>query len=128
DLLARVAHHAVDRAGRPRLLGQPRELLLLPHVEAEGDDLATVLLDQPLQDDRGVEPSAVRETHPPDLGTSHARNPPPRARSLTTRPGPRPGRPRAGLLLDLDLAALVPVDAPLDLPVGERAGRVDGDR
>jgi hypothetical protein len=71
ELLAHVAHDAVDRARGARLLGQPRQLLLLTHVGRERDDLALVLLDQPVQDHRRIEPAAVRETNALHLTPRH---------------------------------------------------------
>src|SRR5262249_7397799 len=49
-----------------RTLGEPRELPALPDVGAEGDDLGAVALDEPAEDDRGVEPARIREDNPPD--------------------------------------------------------------
>ncbi len=72
ELLAGVANHAVDGTGRFRLFGEPVELLFLADVAAVGDDLAAVLLDQPAQDDRGVEAAAVGEAHPSRSGFCHA--------------------------------------------------------
>jgi hypothetical protein len=62
ELLAHVAHDAVDRAGRACLLGQAGELLLLADVGGERDHLAFVLVDQPVQDHRRIEPAAVGQT------------------------------------------------------------------
>src|SRR5262249_2219351 len=58
-----------DRLAGSRLagtLGEPRQLRALPDVGAEGDDLGAVALDEPAEDDRGVEPARIREDNPPD--------------------------------------------------------------
>ena len=61
ELLARVDDHAVGGAGRLRLVGQPRQLLLLTDVGAVRDHFAVVVLDEPLEDHRRVETAAVGE-------------------------------------------------------------------
>src|SRR3989441_10024601 len=61
ELLAQVHDVHGRRAGPARLLADRHELLPLAEVGAEGDDLAAVALDQPAQDDGGVEPARVRE-------------------------------------------------------------------
>jgi hypothetical protein len=62
ELLANIAHHAVDRSRGPGLLRQAGKLLLLADVGRVGDDLTAVVLLQPVQDDGRVEPAAVGET------------------------------------------------------------------
>ena len=61
ELLAEV--HDVDGRGTraQRLVADRDELLALPDVCTERDDLAPVVLDDPAQDHRGVEPAGVRE-------------------------------------------------------------------
>ncbi len=71
ELLAEV--HDVDGggAGAQGLLLDRDQLLALPQIGAVGHDLAAIGLDEPAEDDRGVEASRVREHDLLD-GSGHA--------------------------------------------------------
>ena len=61
ELLAQVQDVDGRGAGAERLLADRQELLALAEVGAEGDHRAAVVLDQPPEDHRGVEPAGVGE-------------------------------------------------------------------
>src|SRR5258708_27522082 len=61
ELLTCVDEIELARAGAIGLLGQTGGLLSLTYVDGHGHDLATVVLFQPGNDDRGVEPARVGE-------------------------------------------------------------------
>ena len=75
ELLTQVLDDALAGAGGERLAPHRLQVVALAHVAAIGDDLraAVVLLD-PGDDDRGIEPPGVRQHHL--LDTTHARNSP----------------------------------------------------
>src|SRR5262249_53898218 len=83
ELLAQVVDVDAAGAGRGRPLADGVELLALAEVGAEGDDLAAVLLDQPAQNDRRVEPAAVGEHHLVERGSAR------RLRALPAPPAHR---------------------------------------
>src|SRR5262249_48553219 len=70
ELLAQVLDDALHRAGGARLGVETVELLGLPQVGAEGDDLRLVAVDEPAQDDRGVEAAGIGE-HDAAHGGAH---------------------------------------------------------
>ena len=61
ELLACIDHVRADGAERQRALADVRELAPLPEVERDGDDLGAVLLRQPPDRHRGVEPAGIRQ-------------------------------------------------------------------
>mmetsp|Transcript_10585 Transcript_10585/g.25926 ORF Transcript_10585/g.25926 Transcript_10585/m.25926 type:complete len:491 (-) Transcript_10585:10-1482(-) len=66
-LLAQVVDEDLLHAHLLRLGARRLQLLALPEVRGEGDDLAPVRVLQPLEDDGGVQPAAVRQHHLLDL-------------------------------------------------------------
>ena len=49
------------RSGGARFFIEPVEFLLLPNIGREGNDFRVMALDEPLENDGGVEPSGVGE-------------------------------------------------------------------
>ena len=64
ELLAHVEHVRADGAGRQRAVADVLELLALSEVHRDGDDLGAVLLREPGDGDRRVEPAGVRQHDP----------------------------------------------------------------
>ena len=63
ELLAEILDEDLLDAEHLGLLARRRELLALAEIGGEGDDLASIGLLQPFQDDRGVEPAGISEHH-----------------------------------------------------------------
>src|SRR4030095_5808034 len=63
ELLAHVQHVAAHGAGADGALADLRELAALAQVERDGDDFRVVLLFQPRDRHRRVEPTRVRENN-----------------------------------------------------------------
>ena len=61
EFFAQVLEHELRGAGPVRLLLEAAELLALPEVGTERHHLGLVPLDEPAEDDRGVEPARVGE-------------------------------------------------------------------
>jgi hypothetical protein len=104
ERLAQVDDVDAGGARLQRLVTDRDQLLALPEIRAVGHHLAPVRLDEPAEDDRGVEPARVREHHARDV--RHRRHslrggrgsppsaraggsPPGRARWSSARPAPR---------------------------------------
>src|SRR5438094_875432 len=88
ELLAQVDDVDGHGTRARRLVPDGDQLLPLPEISAERDDLAPVALDQPAQDDGRVEPARIGQDHP--LGIRRHR---PSRRAVATTPasGSYPG-------------------------------------
>ena len=68
ELLAHVFDEDLGSSEHLGLAPGRLELLALPEIGGECDDLASVALLKPLQDDRGIQPAGVGEHHFPYVG------------------------------------------------------------